>query len=105
MAKALSKHHDKVLNERQLIAVQRFQLYLALQNLNESGTYHSTSKYPILKEEVHKVYHPKPLSPAEVLQSYGTKAKNVAVKNKLINTNNKMKSKAIGRSFVYGSQY
>ena len=107
MAKALSKHHDKILNERQLIAVQRFQLFLALQELNDKtklGSFNSTSKYPILKDEVHRVYH-KPLSPAEtLLQSYGTKAKNVTVKNKLT-TNNKMKSKAIGRSFVYGGQY
>jgi hypothetical protein len=102
----MAKHHDKIINERQLIAVQRFQLFLALQDLGsiERSTL-STSKFPILKEEVPRVYHPRILSPTEraeaLLVTYGTKAKNVNAKNKILNNNNKKK---IGRSFVYGRE-
>jgi len=109
VARSMAKHHDKIINERQLIAVQRFQLFLALQDLNsvEKSTL-SSNKFPILKEEVPKVYHPRILSPNEraeaLLVTYGTKAKNVNIKNKVLNNNNK-KSKAIkGRSYVYGGR-
>ena len=106
VAKAMSKHHDKIIKERQLIAVQRFQLYLALQDLNNqsmSRSITSTSKFPILKEEVHRVYNQK-LSPTQkaeaLLVTYGTKAKNISIKNKVLSRSKQQKSKPIGRSFV-----
>ena len=107
VARSMAKHHDKIINERQLIAVQRFQLFLALQDLGsiERSTL-STSKFPILKEEVPRVYHPRTLSPTEraeaLLLTYGTKAKNVNAKNKVLNNNNNKKK--IGRSFVYAGR-
>lgn len=89
VAKSMAKHHGKIIKERQFIAVQRFQLFLTLQDLNNNMTMStSPSKFPILKDEVQKFCQPKSLSPTQraeaLLTSYGTKAKNINVKNKVL---------------------